>query len=83
MKPNLGVPENNLQLISIELNKLLADEYILHTKTRNYHWNIEGAKFLEMHQFYDQQIIEINEMIDDIAEEEGKSKTLFSCLTDW
>ena len=68
MKPNLGIPENNLQLVSIELNKLLADEYILHTKARNYHWNIEGANFHEMHQFYNQQIIEINEMVDDIAE---------------
>jgi len=68
MKPNLGIPENNLQLVSIELNKLLADEYILHTKARNYHWNIEGANFHEMHQFYNQQIVEINEMVDDIAE---------------
>ncbi len=68
MKPNLGIPENHLQSVSIELNKLLADEFILYTKTRNYHWNIEGSNFHEMHLFYDQQIDEINQIIDHIAE---------------
>lgn len=68
MKPNLGVPENNLQQVSIELNKLLADEFVLYTKTRNYHWNIESVNFHEMHQFYDKQIIELNYIIDEIAE---------------
>ncbi|MDI1321223.1 MAG: DNA starvation/stationary phase protection protein [Algoriphagus sp.] len=68
MKPNLGIPENILHLVSIELNKLLADEFILQTKTRNYHWNIEGANFYEMHRFYEQQIVELDEMIDAIAE---------------
>lgn len=68
MKPNLGVPENKLRLVSIELNKLLADEFVLCTKARNYHWNTEGANFHEMHQFYDMQIQSMNIMIDDIAE---------------
>ncbi|MDB5276558.1 MAG: Ferritin Dps family protein [Ferruginibacter sp.] len=68
MKPNLGIPENHLQVISLELNKLLSDEFILYTKSRNYHWNIEGSNFSEMHQFYERQVNEINVMIDDIAE---------------
>ncbi len=46
----------------------MVDEFILNTKTRNYHWNIEGANFYEMHQFYDQQVNEINKKTDDIAE---------------
>lgn len=68
MKPNLGIPDNHSQSVSFELNKLLADEFILHTKTRNYHWNIEGANFNELHLFYDKQLEEINGIIDDIAE---------------
>lgn len=68
MKPNLGIPEPLLQTVSIELNKLLADEFILQTKTRNYHWNIEGVNFHEMHRFYEQQINELDEVIDEIAE---------------
>jgi starvation-inducible DNA-binding protein len=31
------------------LNTLLADEYILYTKTRNYHWNVTGSHFNDRH----------------------------------
>ncbi|WP_220494873.1 hypothetical protein [Lacibacter sediminis] len=51
MKPNLSIRETQLQLVSIELDKLLADEFILHTKTRNYYWDIQATNFYEMRQF--------------------------------
>jgi len=50
------------------LNRLLADEHIVYTKTRNYHWNYEGDNFMEMHKFYEGQYEELAEMIDEIAE---------------
>jgi starvation-inducible DNA-binding protein len=68
MKPNLGISDALLQTVSIELNKLLADEFVLQTKTRNYHWNIEGPNFHEMHLFYEQQIAALDELIDAVAE---------------
>jgi starvation-inducible DNA-binding protein len=68
MKPNLGILENHLQAVSLELNKLLADEVVLYIKTRNYHWNIEGPNFHEMHIFYENQFKHIDEMMDQIAE---------------
>jgi starvation-inducible DNA-binding protein len=68
MKPSLGIPETQLQVASIELNKLLADEFILQTKTRNYHWNIEGNNFSQLHKFYELQIEQLDEMIDALAE---------------
>ncbi len=68
MKPNLGILETHLQAVSLELNKLLADEVVLYIKTRNYHWNIEGPDFHEMHIFYEKQFQEIDEMMDQIAE---------------
>jgi starvation-inducible DNA-binding protein len=68
MKPNLGILETHLQSVSEELNKLLADEMVLYIKTRNYHWNIEGPNFNEMHKFYEQQFNELDEMMDHIAE---------------
>lgn len=68
MKPNLGIPEAHLQIVSIELNKLLADEFVLQTKTRNYHWNVEGANFHELHKLYEAQIATLDEMIDEVAE---------------
>lgn len=48
MKANIGIPEDHLQQVTLELNKVLADEYILYTKTRNYHWNVEGDNFMEI-----------------------------------
>lgn len=68
MKPNLGIPESHLQAVSLELNKLLADEVVLYIKTRNYHWNIEGSNFHEMHIFYENQFKQIDDIMDEIAE---------------
>ncbi len=68
MKPNLGILETHLQAVGVELNKLLADEMVLYIKTRNYHWNIEGPNFNEMHKFYEQQFTDLDEMMDQIAE---------------
>jgi len=68
MKANLGIPEKHLKEVALELNKLLADEHVLYTKTRNFHWNIEGSNFMELHKFYESQYEELAEMIDEIAE---------------
>ena len=68
MKATIGIPENNLRAIALELNKLLADEFILYAKTRNYHWNVEGSNFMEMHKFYESQFEQLDEVIDKVAE---------------
>src|ERR1700730_7499150 len=68
MNANIGIPEKHLQAVAIELNKLLADEFVLYTKTRNFHWNIEGPNFMELHKFYESQYEQLAEMIDEIAE---------------
>lgn len=68
MKPDIGIPEKHLQSVATELQKLLADEYVLYTKTRNYHWNVEGDNFMEMHKFFESQYEELDEIIDEVAE---------------
>lgn len=68
MKANLGILETHLQPVAEQLNKLLADEVILYIKTRNYHWNIEGPNFNEMHTFYEMQFKQLDEIMDQIAE---------------
>lgn len=50
------------------LSVLLADEYVLYTKTRRYHWNVEGPSFHDLHKFFETQYTEIDESIDAIAE---------------
>lgn len=50
------------------LNALLADEVVLATKTRNYHWNVVGPNFSALHQFFGAQYTELNENVDEVAE---------------
>jgi starvation-inducible DNA-binding protein len=68
MKANIGITEKNKQAVAAVLNVLLADEHILYTKTRNYHWNYEGDNFMEMHKFFEGQYDELEEIIDEVAE---------------
>jgi starvation-inducible DNA-binding protein len=50
------------------LNTVLADEYLLYTKTRHYHWNVVGPQFNDLHKFFEAQYNELNEIVDDVAE---------------
>ncbi|HEY0609961.1 MAG TPA: DNA starvation/stationary phase protection protein [Chitinophaga sp.] len=68
MKANIGISEENLKAVALELNKALADQMVLYTKTRNYHWNVEGPDFMELHKFYEEQYGELEEAIDETAE---------------
>ena len=46
----------------------LADEYLLYTKTRNYHWNVTGRRFNDLHKFFESKYEILDEKIDEIAE---------------
>lgn len=50
------------------LNAVLADYYVLHTKCRNYHWNVTGSSFLQLHAFFQDQYEHLGEDVDAIAE---------------
>lgn len=67
MKPTIGIPDHELEEVATLLNILLADEYVLYTKTRNAHWNIIGLSFYEMHALFQSQYEALDIMIDDIA----------------
>ncbi len=68
MKPNIDISDKNRGAVAELLNVLLADEYVLYTKTRNAHWNIEGNNFMELHKFFEGQYEAIDETIDSVAE---------------
>lgn len=59
--------ENRLELVQ-RLNMLLADEHLLYTKTRNYHWNVTGIHFVTLHELFEDQYNLLKEMADEIAE---------------
>jgi starvation-inducible DNA-binding protein len=68
MKPEIGITDTNRQSVANELAKILADEFLLYTKTRKAHWNIEAPDFLTVHRFFAEQYAQIETIIDDVAE---------------
>ena len=48
---NTGISEENSKKVADALNQVLADEFVLYTKTLNFHWNIEGRDFHALHLF--------------------------------
>lgn len=51
------------------LNLLLADEYVLYTKTRTAHWNVDDTNYFELHVSLENQYNTLDFMIDEIAEQ--------------
>jgi starvation-inducible DNA-binding protein len=68
MKPEIGLLDKNRDAVVKILNTTLSDEMVLLVKTRNYHWNITGPQFNDLHKFLDAQYGELNEIVDDVAE---------------
>jgi starvation-inducible DNA-binding protein len=68
MKPNIEIPDNDRAAIVDILNQLLSDEYVLYTKTRNYHWNVVGLQFDDPQRFFEVQYEALDEIVDDVAE---------------
>jgi len=68
MKTNIGISDKSRKEVVSILSKLLADEYVLYTKTRNAHWNVSGPDFHAMHLFFESQYDQVDESIDEIAE---------------
>jgi starvation-inducible DNA-binding protein len=67
-KTNIGIQDSDRKSVVQILNTLLADEYVLYTKTRNYHWNVTGPQFNDLHKFFQAQYEELDASIDEIAE---------------
>ncbi len=68
MRTDIGIPDKKREGSADILNQLLADEYVLYAKTRNYHWNVVGPNFHDLHKFFESQYEELNDIIDDTAE---------------
>lgn len=73
----IGLLEKNQVKVVDILNKVLANESVLSIKTRNYHWNVIGPNFSELHKFFDEQYGQLDDIIDQVAERsralDGKS----------
>lgn len=68
MKTKIGIPAKSVQSVAEILEATLADEMVLLVKTRNFHWNITGPDFGELHKFLDDQYTQLAEYVDEVAE---------------
>jgi starvation-inducible DNA-binding protein len=50
------------------LARLLADTFTLYLKTHGYHWNVIGPEFRSLHLMFEEQYLDLQGAIDEIAE---------------
>lgn len=69
VRPDIGLNPETLRQTAEILTQLLADEYLLYTKTKYYHWNVKSLlMFNDLHLFLDDLAEKSNESVDKIAE---------------
>lgn len=64
----LGFSNEETQELVDHLNKLLANYQVHYQKLRNFHWNIEGNDFFELHEQFEIEYDAVKAQIDEIAE---------------
>ncbi|KPM33503.1 Non-specific DNA-binding protein Dps / Iron-binding ferritin-like antioxidant protein / Ferroxidase [Croceitalea dokdonensis DOKDO 023] len=64
----LNLTENEVQPIVTELNVLLADYHLYYQKLRNFHWNVTGENFFDLHVKFEELYTDARVKIDEIAE---------------
>ena len=67
-KPNIGINEPSRKQIAEGLAKLLADTYVLYSKTHSFHWNVTGPTFPQLHELFGTQYNELWTSLDEMAE---------------
>ncbi|GCE13066.1 Dps family protein [Tengunoibacter tsumagoiensis] len=50
------------------INPLIADAFALYTKTKNFHWHLEGSHFRDYHLLFDEHAAALLASIDTMAE---------------
>jgi starvation-inducible DNA-binding protein len=65
---DIGINENDRREIANGLKKLLADSYTLYLQTHNFHWNVTGPQFRELHLMFEEHYTELATAVDDVAE---------------
>ncbi|TVZ39568.1 starvation-inducible DNA-binding protein [Alteromonadaceae bacterium 2753L.S.0a.02] len=65
---DIGISSENRIAIAEGLKKLLADSYTLYLQTHNFHWNVTGPQFRELHLMFEEHYNELALAVDEIAE---------------
>lgn len=63
----LKTNQNPVNVVS-ELNVLLADYHVFYQKLRNFHWNVLGENFFDLHEKFESMYNDTRVKIDEVAE---------------
>lgn len=64
----LNLDKKKISATAKELNILLADYHLYYQKVRNFHWNIVGHNFFDLHTKFEEMYEDAKIKIDEIAE---------------
>lgn len=64
----LNIDQDKTEKTAKELNLLLADYSMYYQKIRNFHWNITGENFFDLHIKFENMYGDAQEKVDEIAE---------------
>lgn len=65
---HIGIESSDTQKIADILHKYLASEIVLNLKIRNFHWNVEGIHFNDLHKFFEELYNSGASYADEVAE---------------
>ena len=65
---DIGINTEDRETVAEGLKHLLADSYTLYLQTHNFHWNIVGPRFRDLHLMFEEHYTELATAVDDIAE---------------
>jgi starvation-inducible DNA-binding protein len=68
MQIDIGIEEAARKAIVAALERVLADTYTLYLKTHNFHWNVTGPQFNDLHAMFMAQYTEMWGAVDLVAE---------------
>lgn len=64
----LNLDKKKTSATAKELNVLLADYHLYYQKLRNFHWNVVGHNFFDLHNKFEEMYEDAKTKIDEIAE---------------
>ena len=65
---DIGIKEVDRLKIAEGLKRLLADTYTLYLQSHNFHWNVTGPQFRELHLMFEEHYTELATAVDEVAE---------------
>lgn len=65
---DIGITTADREAVAEGLKRLMADSYTLYLQTHNFHWNVTGPQFRELHLMFEEHYTELALAVDEIAE---------------